>query len=148
MSKTQRVMHFTVPGIPVAQPRPQVGKRGVYYPGKAIKPYKAAIVTAWQALPKPYGAIMHGPVCVSCVFWFPRPAAMTWKTKPMLTVPKITRPDLDNLLKGVLDSLQHKAFDDDSCVIELRGTKLIARAGIEPRTDITISGVGGEWVTE
>ena len=64
---------------------------------------------------------------------------MIWKTKPMLAVVKTTKPDLDNLAKGVLDALQYHAFCDYSRVCELRLSKWIVRDGALPRTEITIT---------
>tara|TARA_R110000824_G_scaffold13890_1_gene59751 strand:- start:49 stop:312 length:264 start_codon:yes stop_codon:yes gene_type:complete len=82
---------------------------------------------------------MSGAVSVGLTFWFPRPKALVWKTKPMLAEVKMTKPDLDNLAKGVLDALQHHAFGDDSQVVELRLSKWIVRDGALPRTEITIT---------
>lgn len=137
---TSRRFHFTVPGVPVAQPRHRVARHGAYIPkDHPIHAYKQAVLLAWQSLPAVYGEPMPGAVSVGVTFWFPRPQSMIWKTKPMLAVVKTTKPDLDNLAKGVLDALQHHAFGDDSRVCELRLSKWIVRDGALPRTEITIT---------
>lgn len=142
---TSRRVHFTVHGIPVAQPRPRVTRHGVYVPAKhPIHAYRQAVLLTWQSLGKVYGAPMPRAVSLGITFWFPRPKAMRWKTKPMLAIPKTTRPDLDNLAKGVLDSLQNHAFGDDSQVVELRLSKWIVRGGMPPRTEITITDEAGK----
>jgi Holliday junction resolvase RusA-like endonuclease len=97
------------------------------------------VLLVWQSLGKVYGAPMPGAVSVGLVFWFPRPQAMVWRTKPQIAVVKTTKPDLDNLAKGVLDSLQGHAFGDDSRVCELRLSKWIVRDGALPRTEISIT---------
>ena len=137
---TSRRVHFTVPGVPVAQPRHRVGPRGAYIPkDHPIHAYRQAVLLVWQSLGDVYGAPMPGAVSVGLVFWFPRPQAMVWRTKPQIAVVKTTKPDLDNLAKGVLDSLQNHAFGDDSRVCELRLSKWIVRDGALPRTEISIT---------
>ena len=142
---TSRRVHFTVPGVPVAQPRHRVGPRGAYIPkGHPIHAYKQEVLLAWQSLPAVYGEPMPGAVSVGLTFWFPRPQAICWKTKPQIAAVKTTKPDLDNLAKGVLDALQHHAFGDDSQVVELRLSKWIVRGGALPRTEITITDEAGK----
>ena len=137
---SNRQVHFTAPGVPVAQPRHRVTRHGAYIPkDHAIHAYKQEVLLAWQSLPAVYGEPMPGAVSVGITFWFPRPQSMVWKTKPMLAEVKTTKPDLDNLAKGVLDALQHHAFGDDSQVVELRLSKWIVRDGALPRTEITIT---------
>ena len=137
---TSRRFHFTVPGVPVAQPRHRVTRFGAFVPkGHPIHGYKQQVLFAWQSLPAVYGEPMPGAVSVGLTFWFPRPQSMIWKTKPQIAVVKTTKPDLDNLAKGVLDALQNHAFGDDSRVCELRLSKWIVRGGALPRTEITIT---------
>lgn len=137
---TARRIHFTVFGQPIAQPRHRVTRHGAYIPkDHPIHTYRQVVLLAWQSLPAVYGEPMPGAVSVGLTFWFPRPQAMQWKTKPMLAEVKTTKPDLDNLAKGVLDALQNHAFGDDSRVCELRLSKWIVRDGALPRTEITIT---------
>jgi Holliday junction resolvase RusA-like endonuclease len=122
-----------------------VTRHGAYIPkGHAIHAYKQAVLLTWQSLPAVYGEPMPGAVSVGLTFWFPRPLNKIWKTKPMLAEVKTTKPDLDNLAKGVLDALQHHAFGDDSQVVELRLSKWIVRGGALPRTEITITDEAGK----
>ena len=137
---SNRRVHFTVFGTPIAQPRHRVGPHGAYIPkDHPIHTYRQEVLFAWQSLPAVHGEPMPGAVSVGLTFWFPRPQSLVWKTKPMLAEVKTTKPDLDNLAKGVLDALQHHAFGDDSRVCELRLSKRIVRGGALPRTEITIT---------
>ena len=139
---SNRRIHFTVPGVPVAQPRHRVGPRGAYIPkDHPIHAYKQEVLLTWQSISE-YFEPMPGAVSVGITFHFPRPLNKVWKTKPMLAEVKTTTPDLDNLAKGVLDSLQNHAFGDDSRVCELRLSKWIVRDGALPRTEITITDEG------
>ena len=55
------------------------------------------------------------------------------KNKRLLNQPKITRPDVDNLAKAVLDGMKDIVFDDDSFVVSLSCFK---RWGTESGIDI------------
>ena len=144
MTTKRRRIHFTVPGVPIAQPRHRVGNHGAYIPqDHAIHAYRQAVLLTWQSISE-YFAPMPGAVSVGLTFWFPRPQAICWKTKPQIAAVKTTKPDLDNLAKGVLDALQNHAFGDDSNVVELRLSKRIVRDGALPRTEITITDEAGK----
>ena len=141
-----RTCLFEVPGTPVAQPRPRVTVRGKnavgYVPAKhPVHAYRGSIVAAFCCLNEEYKREFLGPVSVAITFWFPRPQAMQWKSKPMLPVPKTTRPDIDNLSKSVLDALEGYAYDHDAQVVELRAAKWYVQGGGVPRTGICISEV-------
>jgi len=141
-----RTCLFEVPGTPVAQPRPKVAVRGknamAYVPKEhAIHTYRNSIMAGFLGLNPVYRRQFTGPVSVGITFWFPRPQAMQWKTKPMLPVPKTTRPDIDNLSKSVLDALEGYAYDHDAQVVELRAVKWFVQGGGVPRTGICISEV-------
>lgn len=133
-----RVAHFTVPGTPIAQPRPRVTRNGTFAAAKDHKiwGYRADILTAWYALDRKYGRPFEGPISVGMKFWFSGPQSNKRKD---IVQPKVTTPDLDNLAKGALDVLTNVAFLDDKFVYELRLSKWLIRSGMEPRTEISIS---------
>ena len=137
----QRVVHFTVPGVPIAQPRPRVTRNGTYVPkSHAIHGYRRDVMLAYTKLGGVYGATFEAAVSIGITFWFPRPKRLAMLAE---VIPKTTRPDLDNLAKGVLDSLQNYAFGDDSNVVELRLSKWYVRDGTLARTEISIRDAGG-----
>jgi len=74
--------------------------------------FKTALgIAASEVRPK---VIISGPISVKLEFVFPRTKSMIWKNKPMLRVPKDTKPDIDNLCKSVFDALNGILFVDDS----------------------------------
>ena len=115
-----------VPGDPVAQPRPRAvsmgGKARMYNPTTA-KAWKKKIGLA--VLAELAGTPMfEGALHVDCVFWMARPKSHfgTGRNAGKLksSAPKYCtkKPDLDNLVKAVFDSLtDHKVWKDDSYVI-------------------------------
>jgi len=119
-------MDFFVMGLPKPQARPRAFKRGnhaaVYSP-----------VTEWRNDVK-YAAAqqepMQGAVKVQIHYYFHRPKGHygtgrnEFKIKESSPRQMITRPDLDNLNKAVLDALQDGGIlADDSAVVQLESMK-------------------------
>ena len=125
---------FTVPAVPVAQPRPKATLRGghaaVYEAkaGHAIHSFKA---TARMAAAAAYtGAPLKGPLRAELSFVFAsKKKERTWKA---------TRPDADNLAKGLLDSLNGTLYVDDNQICELTITKVHAAHGEQPHVVVEI----------
>lgn len=123
---------MTVNTTPVPKGRPR------FYGNHAVTPektrmYEALIRDSWT-----YGK-MEGPIIVSMKFTFEIPKSYSKKKRSeLLYRPKTTKPDLDNLVKAVLDGLQGEAFDDDSIVCGIVATK---GYGTEPKVSIVIEEV-------
>jgi Holliday junction resolvase RusA-like endonuclease len=149
------IIEFTVPGIPIAQPRPRAtvqryGKKyyaSLYTPQDAdIKEYKHAVLTcATTAYPM---AATAGPflcpIAIDMVFVMPRPKKYIWLTKPMPRIPCRDVPDFDNLEKGVCDALTKIIWRDDRQIWDSRTRKVYAAGDEQPHTRILISTVDGE----
>lgn len=127
---------FTVPGNPVPQPRARVSTRGgfarAYVPGKhPVHEYRRAVAEAAKAA----GLRSTGKplaVCICAVFG--RPASHKTRTGLRKGAPLLPRPDVDNVAKAVLDSLQG-VMGDDTMVSTLGVTKCY---GDEPRTVVVV----------
>jgi Holliday junction resolvase RusA-like endonuclease len=135
---------FFVSGHPKGQPRArsrQFGK-GVYDPGTADG-WKACVRADWKALNEP---AWEGPLKVSLVFYFARPAAHFGSGKNALNLkPSAPRwfekkPDRDNLDKAVLDALTNAgAWADDCQAVAGSIRKLWAAPDASPGVRISIS---------
>ncbi len=139
------MIQFTVPGLPVAQPRQRhrvvaAGGRTFtqnYTPkGDPVNTYKAAIQLAASVVYKT--APITGPVAVTLLFLFPRPKSMVWARRPMPRAHKATKPDIENVAKAVLDALTGQLWVDDAQVASLSVVKLIAAGDEQPHTFISI----------
>jgi len=138
------MIEFTVPGIPVAQPRQRTrvanfGGRMVaqiYTPAKhPANEFKAAVRNAF-----PKGeAVSDQPLQMLLRFVFPRPASKTRKRGDNPRLPKTSKPDCDNLAKTVMDALNGIAYRDDSQVWNLTVEKIIGLPGETSRVDVVIS---------
>lgn len=111
-------IEFIIFGRPKPLERPRIGKCGRFYnpSEKLVKEFAHA---ASQHLPQ---TLIMGPVKVEIHFVFTRPLShfnshgqLLENTPRWMTI----KPDIDNLIKLVLDSLNKRGYADDSQVVEL-----------------------------
>jgi crossover junction endodeoxyribonuclease RusA len=122
---------FFVPGRPVPQGSKSVSRAGfLYESSKALKPWRKAIAAG-----APEGHLMprNVPAYVYLEFIMPRP-----KATPKVTPPAVKRPDLDKLIRAVLDALTGVIWQDDSQVTRLTVEKYIALPTEEPGVHICV----------
>jgi Holliday junction resolvase RusA-like endonuclease len=129
---------FAVTGDPVPQPRVRVSTRGgfarAYVPGKhPVHTYRHAIAAAAAAAGAT--ATDEEPLTVILDLVFSRPASHKNKSGLRKNAPVQPRPDVDNVAKGILDSLNGVAWADDRQVGKLVVEKSY---GEEPRTTVRI----------
>ena len=133
-------MKIFIPGEPVAQPRPEVSTVGGF--GRAYVDAKhpchamrEAIRLVWQSQ---VGRCLNGPVSVRMVFWFERPKGHS-KVRRARAEPKMSRPDIDNLVKLGLDALNGVAYNDDGQVYWLNAEKRYVGPEDQSGTEIIIT---------
>ena len=113
MINLENKIELWVPIIPVAKARPRMGKHGVYTPQKTVsfeQSIRFAFIQSKQKI------LPEMPTLVAIEFYLPRPK------KHKFYFP-ISRPDVDNLLKGVIDALNGFAWKDDNQITTLIGKK-------------------------
>ena len=129
---------FTVQGEPVPQPRPRVSTRGgfarAYVPSThPVHAYRQKIAAeATKAGLEPQSEPVE--VIVEAVFVRPKSHMTKKGVKP--TAPKLPRPDVDNIAKAILDSLQDVMGDDTN----VRRLTIEKKYGHSPQTTVTIEG--------
>lgn len=140
------LISFTVPAVPIAQPRQRhrvisSGGRSFahnYTPAKdPVNAFKAAVQL--HAAQAHTGAPLLGPLSVRMVFVMPRPKSMIWKTRPMPRVPHTGKPDRDNLMKSAQDALNELLWKDDSQICAGPVEKWIASGDEQPHVEITVT---------
>lgn len=119
---------LVIPLAPMPKARPRVVNGRAYTPA-ATAAYERSIKLAAAHL-RP----MEGPLNVSIAFIFPRLKS----SRSAAREAKSTRPDVDNLIKAVLDGLNGLAFHDDGQVTRVSGEKWIAAAEEEAHIEVTI----------
>jgi Holliday junction resolvase RusA-like endonuclease len=128
---------FTVLGNPVPQPRARITTRGKFahaYTPKShpVHGYRTQLaIAARLAGLTPTGEPLD--VVIDAVF--ERPKSHLNKSGVKATAPVLPRPDVDNVAKAVLDSLQD-VMGDDSLVARLVVEK---SWGAEARTTVRVS---------
>ncbi len=131
-----RVITFVVQGEPVPQPRPRVSTRGgfarAYVPAThPVHAYRQKIAAeATKAGLEPQSEPVE--VIVEAVFVRPKSHMTKKGVKP--TAPKLPRPDVDNIAKAILDSLQDVMGDDTNVRLLTVGKAY----GNESRTTVSV----------
>ena len=129
---------FKVEHRPIAQPRQRFTKNGRPYRDShhPVHAYRAQIVTAargaWVAAP------LEGPISLTVVAVMPRRKSEQWKTRPTPAYRHTKRPDIDNLMKAVMDALNGVLYKDDAQVCEIYVQKVVAPGGQDPHTYVTV----------
>jgi Holliday junction resolvase RusA-like endonuclease len=100
-------------------------------PNKEYKAFAQAELIAQMGM----RAKLNGPCSVSLVAIFRRPASL-----PKAGKPHTVKPDVDNIAKIVLDSMNGIVFEDDKLVTSLKITKRYAEIGEEERVLVRLAG--------
>lgn len=137
---------FTVPGQPTGKGRPRFSKRGEYvttYTDEKTVIYENLIRTEYirQCGSKRFQD--DEPLDLRVLAYYPIPASGSKKRIREMeegTVRPTKRPDGDNLLKVVADSLNQLAYRDDAQVVDSQVRKFYSR---QPRVEITIQSARG-----
>ena len=130
----------TIPGKPIAKGRPRLGRHGIYSPPSTHDAEERAGWLLRAACPVP----LEGPleVRVSFCFHYPR----SWSKAKRDAVEDgaqpwhLGRPDLDNLLKLILDAANRVLWRDDAQVVKIAATKIYAA---EAETIVGVYPAGG-----
>lgn len=144
MAGAHRSVTFFVEGLPIPK-----GSVKAFY----VKKINRAVVVNDNARTKPWASAISieasqagcdpqftGPVRIEASFFFPRPKGHFGAKGLKASAPlaKTQKPDLDKLVRTLLDALTGVAFVDDSQVIELLVLKLWVRAGGVPGAEVSI----------
>lgn len=132
-------MELIIEGTPVAKGRPRFSRYGAYTP-KKTQEYEEYVKMCWVAK---YGSIQPSEQSleVNIVFYLPIPKSVNKKQRAEMLDGRIKhtkKPDIDNLIKSVLDALNGIAYSDDSKIIKVAAEKQYSE---KPRTEIQISEV-------
>lgn len=125
---------FIVPGKPKAQKRHRTSKGKRYDPSAKDK-RDFLMQCIGHKPPKPWA----GPIMMSIIFAFHRPKKYIDKYGiPVANAPywKSTKPDVDNMTKLVLDSMQETFFFDDAQICSISATKIYS---METYTMVTMA---------
>ena len=130
---------FVIPGAPVGKGRPKFARRGAFV--TAYTPEKTA---SYENLVKlaASGAMagrppMEGAADVSIALFVTPPASWSQKKQRAALLGQVfptSKPDIDNVIKGIFDAMNGIVWQDDKQVVSLRVFKRYsdtARASVE-----------------
>ena len=130
---------FTVYGEPVAQGRPRASTQGGFvrlYDPKKSKDYKDYVrLAAAEHAP---AALLEGPLGMVLTVYRSIPKSFSKKKAALAEggeIRPVSKPDVDNYLKGVKDALKGVIWKDDSQVVEVFAQK---RYSAKPRIEVKI----------
>ena len=120
------IYEFEVPGKVIGKGRPRLNSyTGVVYTPTRTKDYES-LVEQYFLLKYPRFKVLEGRIKVSIIAYFSIPKA-TKKSdiNEMLdnTISPTKKPDIDNIVKVVLDSMNKFAFKDDNQITKLEVEK-------------------------
>ncbi len=125
------IIHEIIPMTPVSKGRARITKRGFAYTPKKTRDAEDEIRTYLLPASLNINTIWSGvPLKLEVVFYVPQP-----KSKPKKRDYPITRSDLDNYLKLLLDSITGCLIHDDSVIVTINAKK---RYSDTPCIDFTL----------
>ena len=141
MSKRWR---FVVHGPPIAQSRPRFARCGRNvrcYDAKRAGDWKTRAAIVFRNLYD--GEPLDVPVRVDVRIVVERPKRLLGPRQPHVRIPCVTRPDVDNFAKAVLDALtRSRVVVDDAFVVELSVVKQYRALDEGPRVEVDVAKIG------
>ena len=119
---------FEVPGLPVPKGRPRFTRRGITFTPRETLNYENLVRVCYQSACPGRPPVSAGvPLALHLDAYFPLPAGAPKLLRRHLenggALSMNSRPDLDNLVKTVLDALNRIAWADDGQVAEITARK-------------------------
>lgn len=119
---------FVVPGTPVGKGRPKFARRGnfvsTYTPEKTASYENLVKVKAEEAMQGQ--PLFEGAVSVEIALFVTPPASWSQKKQREAlagTVFPTSKPDVDNVLKGIMDACNEIVFKDDKQAVDVKVIK-------------------------
>lgn len=130
---------FEIPGEAVPKGRPRMTKSGHAYTPKTTRDYEAWVKLCWLQTGQPMSL---RPLQVKLGFYLPIPKSFSKKQRELALAGVLLptkKPDIDNLVKAVLDGLNGLAYRDDQQIVALEAAK---GYGAAPLVQVTLQEVG------
>lgn len=143
----KRIILFKVCGDPVAQGRPRFASKGRGgKPLPFVRTYDPKKSRDWkedvrlQAITCQADTLLQGALKMNLTFILQRPKGHYGKKglRPSAPFYHITKPDLDNMVKGIKDALSGVCYERDQQICELHADKEYTADGEAPGVTIRI----------
>jgi len=143
MTQTKLNYFLTIPAKDIGRPRPKSVRYGRYrtYNSKTVRKWMTKIkdVGVSEIASKGLTAKESTPVTIVATAYMPMPKATAKKRQEGLVgVPHLKKPDVDNLLKPIVDGLTEAGmWADDNQVWSMKIQKVYCRQG-DQRVEVAI----------
>lgn len=112
-------MRIRIDGQIIGKGRPRTNfKTGVIYTPKRTRDYEKLIAKQME------GIEVNGAIAIDFECHFSMPKVSKKKRAEMIGKPCMKKPDLDNIIKVFLDSMNKNVFEDDKQVFKVSCTKI------------------------
>ena len=133
------VVTFTVPGDPTGKGRPRFTKNGRPYTPAKTAAYEDYVKMAYMEYANGYR--FGDDVCLDArvLAYYSIPKSVSKKKREQMlkhTIRPAKKPDNDNIIKIIFDSLNKIAYHDDAQIVDCQIRKFYAE---QPRVVITIT---------
>lgn len=129
-------ININIPGEPVAKGRPRLGKGFTYTPEKTVN-YENLVKLCFMQ--QANTNVLSGELKAEIKAYFQIPKSASKKKNTAMEkgeIRLVKRPDIDNVIKAILDSLNGLAYGDDSQVVCISAEKYYSN---NPRVEVEIS---------
>ncbi len=126
------IYNFTVPGAPAGKGRPRITKNGAFTP-KDTMVYENLVKNSYRL-----NRQLQGELKAEIIAYYPISKSTSNKKRLQmidLIIRPTKKPDIDNIVKSILDSLNNIAFHDDSQIVELIAKKYYSE---QPRVEVIL----------
>lgn len=108
---------ITIPIAPIPKARPRLGKNGVFTPARTQNAEN--IIRAYLLRARVKKIDTGIPLFLEVIFSIAH--------KKHRDIPKLTRPDLDNYLKLIMDAGNNYLWNDDAQIFEINAKKIYSK---------------------
>lgn len=139
----EKKLFFSIPGAPKGKGRPRMMRTGHTYTPPGTAAYENLVRLSF-ARTYPNHTPISGRVMAEISIYYPIPKSWPkkrWELWKAGEVFPLVKPDIDNVVKAVLDSLNNIAFTDDSHVTDAAIKKRYSEI---PRVDVMLT----YWIEE
>lgn len=130
---------ITIPGEPKAKARPRLARGNHTYTPKSTVDYENHVRFCYlQQIDK---EPTKDPVIMHIKAYFKIPKSASEKNKEQMRLGQlrpVKKPDIDNVIKAIADSLNNYAYCDDTQIVEVTAEKHYAD---EPKVVVTLRGL-------
>lgn len=118
---------FKVDGVPQGKGRPRFTKSGNTYTPEATKRYEAKVRFCYRGYCK--NKKLDGALKMQILACFEPPKSTSKKLRMQMLSGEVRptkKPDIDNIVKVIMDALNGVAYDDDKQIIQIEANKKYA----------------------